>query len=186
MTFCSSFPKWLYAQAFQTDYLLKVTHARSYQFFRENILRRSFLEPHMVKIHKFCLFVLKLLNFPKWLFAHVFLNDFLLKLSKVTIYSSFPKWLSAHAFPSDYLLKISIMTFCSILNFDFQGLNFPLLSPQNGPKWPQVAPKGYPEYTWVIFWVTAQDLGLFGPQKGAKTDTEGHQSNIQGLNCQNL
>ena len=72
------------------------------------------------------------------------------------------------------------------LQNDFQGLNFPLLSPQNGPKWPQMAPKGYPEYTRVIFWVTAQDLGLFGPQKGAKTDTEGHQSNIQGLNCQNL
>ena len=72
------------------------------------------------------------------------------------------------------------------LQNDFQGLNFPLLSPQNGPKGPQMAPKGYPEYTRVIFWVTAQDLGLFGPQKGAKTDTEGHQSNIQGLNCQDL
>ena len=52
---------------------------------------------------------------------------------------------------------------------------------QNGLKWP---PKGYPEYTWVIFWVTAQALGLLGTQKGAKTDTEGHQSKVQGLNCQ--
>ena len=48
------------------------------------------------------------------------------------------------------------------LQNDFQGLNFPLLSPQNGPKWPQMAPKGYPEYTRVIFWVTAQDLGPLG------------------------
>ena len=166
MTFCSSFPKWLYAQAFQTDYLLKVTHARSYQFFRENILRRSFLEPHMVKIHKFCLFVLKLLNFPKWLFAHVFQNDFLLKLSKVTICSSFPKWLSTQVFPSDYLLKISIMTFCSILNF---GLwNSPKIAPhlpKNGPKWPPKAtPSTLGSYSWSLhrIWV------LWGPKKGPK------------------
>ena len=49
------------------------------------------------------------------------------------------------------------------LQNDFQGLNFPLLSPQNGPKLPQMAPKGYPEYTRVIFWVIAQYLGPLGP-----------------------
>ena len=31
------------------------------------------------------------------------------------------------------------------------------------PKWPKMAPKGYPEYTRVIYWVTAQDLGPLGP-----------------------
>ena len=39
----------------------------------------------------------------------------------------------------------------------------PLVLPQNGPKWPPMARKGYPEYTRVMFWVTAQDLGPLGP-----------------------
>ena len=39
----------------------------------------------------------------------------------------------------------------------------PIVLPQNGPKWPKMAPKGYPEYTRVIYWVTAQDLGPLGP-----------------------
>ena len=39
----------------------------------------------------------------------------------------------------------------------------PLLSSQKGPKWPPIVFKGYPEYTRVMFWVTAQDLGPLGP-----------------------
>ena len=49
------------------------------------------------------------------------------------------------------------------LQNDFQGPICPLVLPQNGPQWPQMAPKGYPQYTRVMFWVTVYEKGTLGP-----------------------
>ena len=49
------------------------------------------------------------------------------------------------------------------LQNDFQGPICPLVLPQNGPQWPQMAPKGYPQYTRVMFWVTVYEKGPLGP-----------------------
>ena len=111
VTVCSSFPKWLSAQG---------DPCKELSILKKKYIRRSFLEPHMIKVHKFCLCVLKLISF-------LLKFSKMLKFSKVTICSGLPKWLSAQVFQSDYQLKISKMTFGSSSNL---GLV---------PKWPPKA-----------------------------------------------